>query len=297
MNILIINAANPLGWSIANFLNRELDCNINIIASNKDNTLFYDKSVFDSANLFINEDIYSRNYIKKIIYEVSPDIIINSTFFNDINNVNNEKNKYWNQIVGLNEIIIRSALVTGSHFITFSSENVFNGLNGPYYTNVNPEPTDFYGKCYLAVENLLRSVYDKSTVIRITNYYGYTPYGFGYYPDKIMNEKNIKIFSNYFTNPVFLDDIAIAVYKIIEKKIYGLLNASGKDYLSLLAFANSFISYMNLYNSCFTIEDRLEQDKFYGLVNLETETKLPMQFSNLYDGISSLRYLFNLDME
>jgi len=91
MNILIINAANPLGWSIANFLNRELDCNINIIASNKDNTLFYDKAVFDSANLFINEDIYSRNYIKKIIYEVSPDIIINSTFFNDINNVNNEK--------------------------------------------------------------------------------------------------------------------------------------------------------------------------------------------------------------
>jgi len=288
-NILIIGADTPIGWNIYNFMERETDHNLIPIISKEDE--YY--SLND--NVIISKDIFDKKNMKKLIFRNNPDVIINCIFRENSNYDDSIKQQYWSDNVTFMENLTRACVVNDTFLIAFSSEYVFDGAKGPYNSNEIQKPINFMGKTMLAVENLCKSILTKYAIIRLPEYYGYSPYGYGNIADKISAKRDLTLASNHFTNPVFIEDIAITVYKVIEKNITGIINVGGSDYISLSNFGNSLVSYLNLYSDYLIKETNLKFPLNFGLVNTVTETSLSMKFSSLYLGATSLRYLMGIN--
>ncbi len=282
--IMVIGADTPLGWSVYNFLAREGDYNILLIMSQEDD-------VFGMVNnRIVVSDIYNKKLIKKTIFQYNPDVIINCVF--DINRyeVYNKKQDFWHNNYSFVENIIRAGMVSEAHIITFSSELVFDGNNGPYNEDDKQIPCGFIGKSMLAIENFEKSLYHKMTIFRLSDYYGFTPFGFNFYLDNIFSKKLIDVELNYYTNPVYLDDIAIACMKVIEQNNYGIFNLGGSDYVSKAEFIMSVVRNNYIFEKKYMHEVRDSLVKKYGLVNLKATTVLGISFASIYDGATSMRY-------
>ena len=286
--VLMIGVDSPIGWTIFNFLARESDYELIPIIAQDDEVFYFIK------NKIIVPDLHNKKVIKKLILSYNPDVIINCVF--DIYNfeVYNDKQDYWHNNYSFIENILRAALISESHVITFSSELVFDGNNGPYTEDALQLPNGFIGKTMLAVENFQKSLYNNMTIFRITDYYGFTPFGFNFYLDNIFGKKLIDVEANYFTNPVFVEDIAIATLKVIEKNAFGIFNLGGDDYLTKVDFIKAIIRNNYIFERKYVHEVRDNLIKKYGLVNLKATTTLGINFANLYDGATSMRFALSI---
>lgn len=283
-NILILGVDTPIGWTVFNFLARESDYNLIPIISQNDDVFYYIK------NKIIISNIHNKKNIKKLILAHNPDVIINCLY--DIYKLAlyDDKQDYWHNNYSFVENILRAAVLSDSHVITFTSELVFDGKNGPYNEDAIPMPSGFIGKTMLAIENFQKSLYYNMTIFRLSDYYGFTPFGFNFYLDHVFGKGTIDIEANYFTNPVYIDDIAIACYKVIQQKAYGIFNLGGNDYMTKADYIKAIIRNNYIFEKKYIHEVRNNITKKYGLVNIKANAILGIDFANLYDGATSMRY-------
>lgn len=282
--ILIIGVDNPIGWTVFNFLARESDDELIPVISQNDDIFYFIK------NKIIIPNLHNKKIIKKLILSENPDVIINCLFDTYKFDQFSDKQDYWHNNYSFIENILRAAVLSESHVITFSSELVFDGNNGPYNEEQLQLPNGFIGKTMLAIENFQKSLYNNLTILRLTDYYGFTPFGFNFYLDNIFAKRVIDVESNYLTNPVYIDDIAVAVMKVIEQRAYGIFNLGGEDYLTKADYIKAIIRNNYIFERKFVHEVRDTITKKYGLVNLKATTTLSINFANIYDGSTSMRY-------
>ena len=282
--VLIIGVDNPIGWTVFNFLARESDDELIPVISQNDDIFYFIK------NKIIIPNLHNKKIIKKLILSENPDVIINCLFDTYKFDQFSDKQDYWHNNYSFIENILRAAVLSESHVITFSSELVFDGNNGPYNEEQLQLPNGFIGKTMLAIENFQKSLYNNLTILRLTDYYGFTPFGFNFYLDNIFAKRVIDVESNYLTNPVYIDDIAVAVMKVIEQRAYGIFNLGGEDYLTKSDYIKAIIRNNYIFERKFVHEVRDTITKKYGLVNLKATTTLGINFANIYDGSTSMRY-------
>ena len=285
MKILIFGTSSPIGKSFYNFLKRETNYDIYSVVDVRD-IFFEEESEYIIENNFLDSSHYSR-----IINEISPDVVIYGYSY-DIED--DDESKCWDYNTSNVEILFNICCNKDIHLVAFSSNKVFDGKNGLSYNNSIPNPETYYGKCKLAVEQMVTKKNSKTTIIRITDWYGYNEYGNGLLIGKILNNLNVICHDNVFYNPLFLDDLAIVVYKIIEKKVYGIINAGGKDLINEYEFYELVRKTINNtdHKKCFKFTKPTSLN--YGLDILETENLLNMKFSNLNEGLSSVRFYSGL---
>lgn len=283
--IFILGADTLIGWNIYKFLRRETNNTIYPVIHK------YKANPEGNKNLIKVEDIFNKKNIKKLILSYNPDVIINAMF--DINKYseNDQKQQFWSNNAGYVENIARASLINESQFITFSSEKVFDGLNGPYTEESIQLPNTFMGKTMLAIENMQKSIFHNMTIFRLTEYYGYSPFGFGFILDNIFDYKKIEVEGNVFSNPIYVEDIAIACYKAIENNTKGIYNLGGKTTMSRYEFIKTILDNNYFFNFNLLKEINPNIQKNYGLINLKATVHFSMDFTSIIDG-SSIIQLF-----
>jgi dTDP-4-dehydrorhamnose reductase len=288
-SVLIFGGDTFIGKAIHDFLKRETNYKIITVIS-KEQNLFID----DEQNLIIMP-FYDKKSIKSLIISIKPEFVVNCTSRDETIFCENNKELAWNLNYGINETILRSCLITDSYFVTFSSEEIFHGNKGPYNVSDIPDPKTYRGKINLAVENLSKTINSKTAVIRYTNVYGINEFDNGiFWLYNMVNKKySVEVNSNYFSNPVFIDDIAFMTFKLIERKRIGIYNAGGPDYINEYIFANKLAELIGIYdipiNNTFvkgTNDDKLK----LGLVNLLTESDLNLKFTDIFSAASAIKY-------
>lgn len=282
--VIVIGADKPIGWTVFSLLTRESDYNVVPVISVDDDVFYYIK------NRIIVADLYDKKAIKKLILAHNPDVIINCLFDIYKYEVYHIKQDFWHNNYSYVENILRAAILSNAHVVTFSSELVFNGTNGPYDEEQIQSPLGYIGKTMLAIENFQKSLYHNMTVLRLTDYYGFTPFGFNMYLDNIFSKKMIDVETNYHTNPVFIDDIALACLKVVEQSNYGIFNLGGEDYVSKIDFIKSIARNNYIFEKKYINEVTNDIVKKYGLVNLKATISLGINFASLYDGATSMRF-------
>jgi dTDP-4-dehydrorhamnose reductase len=284
MSVLIFGADTFIGKSIYDFLRRET----NVININ------HELIFGDDKNLVIMP-ICDKKSVKSIILSIKPEFVVNCLSKDDTDYCERNKELAWNLNYGINETILRTCLITDSHFVTFSSELVFHGDKGPYNAADIPDPKTYRGKINLAVENLSKTINSKTAVIRYTNVYGINDFENSiFWLNNLINKIGIlEVRSNYYSNPVYIDDIAFLTFKLIERKRIGIFNAGGPDYINEFNFAKKLADSMGIYDNIIhdTFEKGLKDDKInLGLVNLLTESDLNLKFTDISSAGSAIKY-------
>ena len=290
--ILILCKQSPIAVAIYEFILRETDWKVNLELDNYDSTV-------TNGEIIPKLILYDKKTLRKVVLEYGPNYIINCISFDDPDNCEHNKKEAWDFNVGTIEALAKAAFMTESKLILFSTDNIYNGLNGPYNEEHLPDPANYFGKTKLGCENFCISSNASFISVRIPEYYGNNNSIGSNIFYRLINKEHVELAVNSFTTPVLLDDIALAVIKMIDKERSGFFNLAGPDYISQYEYGMKIAEYLGLDKQLlepYTYSPQKDKAKMLlrgGLINLRTETDLNMKFVNLHSGLTTVRFQIN----
>lgn len=292
MKILILGKQNPLAVSILEHIIQETNWRVFLELDNYDLELYKNEGIHKHI-------LYDKKSLRKTVLEYSPNYIINCLSIDDIDYCEENKKYAWDFNVGTIEALSKATFMTESKLLMFSTDNIYNGMNGPYHEEHLPEPVNYYGKTKLGCENHCISNNVPFLSIRIPEYYGSSnSVGSNIYY-RLTNNEKVKLALNCFTSPVLIDDIALAVIKLIEKNRSGFYNIGGSNYVNEVAYGEKIVEFLGLSKELISTYEYIPSKQFAnkllkgGLINLKSETDLNMKFANLNSGLTTTRFQAN----
>jgi dTDP-4-dehydrorhamnose reductase len=293
--IVILGATGKVGEAIIKLLEGSADHELLLLSS----------SDLDFSEHYQSDFISNVNYLKKkdlrtIIYDFEPDVIINTAAFTDVNGCEDDKHGAWKLNTELVENLVKASKINDYHLITFSTDYIFDGNDGPYSEDATPNPINYYGKTKLAAENIITTAQIRHTIIRTNVVYGFTSFGkhdfINWVAEHLKMNDDLEIIEGQWSNPTFSDDIARAVEKIIEKDRYGIYNIAGADWLNRYDLALKVADVFDYDKSLIKpikssdLVQKAKRPEKGGLITLKAETDLNMKFSSLQSGLSALKF-------
>jgi dTDP-4-dehydrorhamnose reductase len=135
--------------------------------------------------------------------------------------------------------------------IHLSTDFIFDGENGPYSEEDQPNPLSYYGQTKLEAEQLLKQSSCRWVILRTIIVYG------------IVNDMSrtniilwakgalekcspINVVDDQWRMPTLAEDLAECCLLAAKKNAEGVFNASGKDMMSILELVKKVAEYWNL---------------------------------------------------
>ena len=244
-------------------------------------------------------DFTNRDAVKKVIMDFCPDVIINASAYTNVDRSETERDLAWKINVKGVEYIAETAATIDAHVIHVSTDYVFDGSNGPYAETEKPNPINYYGRSKLAGENALIISSAQYTIIRTNVLYGIIPNGrldfVRWVVESNKKGEQIRIVTDQYNNPTFIDDIVIAMNTIIEQKKYGLYNIAGIEVLSRYDFTLRIADVFNLDRSLITtittpeLNQPARRPLKGGLIILKAQTELGYSPINLDESLELMK--------
>ena len=134
------------------------------------------------------------------------------------------------------ENVARACQRTGAKLVSFSSDYVFDGLNGPYDEDAAPNPVNVYGQHKLEAEQIAAAV--GALVLRTNGVYGPEIQGKNFVLRLVQGLRagqTWRIPVDQFGNPTLASDLALAAWDAIE--LSGIYHAAGHHFCDRYSFA------------------------------------------------------------
>ncbi len=197
----------------------------------------------------IKLDITNEKQCKRVMDEVSPDIIINCAAITNVDLCENDHQlARMVNVVGV-ENLVRSS-DNNTRIIHISTDYVFSGNEGPYKENDPTHPISYYGKSKLEGENVLRGSLHPWCIIRGSVLYG-DPVNsksnfFSWVYDSLKSSTPIKVVDDQISNPAWLELLSEFIFKCIMLNSTGVYHFGSEDYLSRYEFAQQIAKTFDL---------------------------------------------------
>ena len=294
--ILIIGSNGMLGQRLTDFFSAS--SNVELLCTSQEEKSFIADVEYKSL------DITNKLRVKDIVLDFFPDFVINAAAFTNVDKSESERELTWKVNVNGVENIALYSWTIDAHLIHISTDYIFDGKNGPYSEVDKPSPINYYGRSKLASENSIRTSGVRFTILRSNVLYGPAKFGrpdfVKWVVESLSSHKEIRIVKDQFNNPTFIDDICLAINKIIEYKKEGIYNIAGPEILSRLEFTNRIADYFMLDKSLIKpiVTEELKQPAprplKSGLITLKAETELGYKPSGIADSFAIIKKYLNL---
>ncbi len=289
--VLLVGANGMLGQRVIDFFTKQH--NVQLLGCSVEPGPFFENADYVSC------DITKREEIKKVVLDFYPDVIINTAAYTNVDKSETERELAWKINVKGVEYLAESARIIDAHFIHISSDYIFDGKSGPYNENEKPNPLGYYGRTKLASENALKISGSINTIIRTNVLYGIAsksrPDFVRWVVQSLRDRKEIRIVTDQFNNPTFIDDLVQAISKIIEFNKTGIFNIGGKEFLSRYDFTLIIADFFKLDKSLITpiTTDELHQPAKRplksGLIILKAQTELDYKPCSIIDSLAIMK--------
>lgn len=188
-------------------------------------------------------DIRDRDNVLKTIKNVKPDCVVHTASIASVDYV--EKNKEQAKITNMEgtKNIIEACQEARADLIYTSSNAVFDGENPPYHENSPVNPLNYYGYIKVQNEKAIRESKLKYAIVRPILMYGWNLKAERQNPvtwliDILKTARSVNIVDDIICNPLFAQDCAAAIWKIINlDKMMDTFNIGGNDEISRYEFA------------------------------------------------------------
>jgi len=274
--ILVVGANGMLGQSLCRFYSKQN--NVQLFACSLD-----EEPVFNGID-YSQCDLTKRESIKKVVFGFYPDCIINASGYTNVDLSETEREEAWKVNVKGVEYLSEAARILDVRIVHISSDYIFDGRNGPYSENEKPNPLGYYARTKLASENVLKISGVLFTILRTNVLYGsYSNCKLDFVRwliNSLKEGKEVRIVTDQFNNPTFVDDLVQGISKVIEYNKTGVYNIGGKEFLSRYEFSEIIADFFGLDKSLIkpVTTEELNQPARRplksGLITLKAETEL-----------------------
>ena len=232
MKILITGSNGLLGQKILHKL--RIDDRVELIATSRGKN----RVSVESGYTYFSLDITSEKLVSKIILEQRPRVVINTAAMTNVDLCEHETKACNILNVDAVKYLADACQKIDAHLIHISTDFIFDGKNGPYREEDEPNPLSYYGLSKLKSEQLLYKHNVRWTILRTIIVFGV---GENLSKGNIVLwakgalEKGdpLNIIDDQFRAPTLAEDLADACILAANKKAFGIFNASGKDIMSI----------------------------------------------------------------
>ena len=232
MKILITGSNGLLGQKLLHKL--RVDNSVELIATSRGENRVSEQSNYKYLAL----DITDEKAVAQIIAMQKPDVVINTAAMTNVDLCEAEKEDCDALNVNAVQYLADACQQIDAHLIHISTDFIFDGEDGPYKEEDEPNPLSYYGLSKLKSEQLLQTHAVKWTVLRTIIVFGV---GENLSKGNIVLwakgalEKGdpLNIIDDQFRAPTLAEDLADACVLAAKKKAFGVFNASGKDIMSI----------------------------------------------------------------
>lgn len=201
--------------------------------------------------IYEDMDILDPLQIQRVVDKYHPDTIINTAAMTNVDACESDKENCYALNVGSVKSLIRLSEQHNIQLIHLSTDFIFDGENGPYSEDDQPNPLSYYGETKLQAEQLLKESSCRWVILRTIIVYGIV---------KDMSRSNIilwakgalekgneiNVVNDQWRMPTLAEDLAECCLLAAKKNAEGVFNASGKDMLSILELVKKVAAYWNL---------------------------------------------------
>lgn len=200
---------------------------------------------------FASMDITNRDEVMDVVQKFNPDVLINTAAMTNVDQCETEKEACWAQNVTAVEYLIEACKKTNSFLLHVSTDFIFDGKEGPYTEDAEPNPVSFYGWSKLAGEKLVEHSGLRWAIARTILVYGIVKDMSRsniilWVKNSLEAQKDIRVVNDQWRTPTLAEDLAKGCILIARKEAEGIFNISGEDLLNPYEMALQTADYFGL---------------------------------------------------
>lgn len=196
-------------------------------------------------------DLTDFDKLAQIVNDVNPATIINTAALTKVDACEDNREECDLINVELVRQLVQLSEKLSSYLIHISTDFIFDGTNGPYKEDDQPNPLNYYGLSKLKSENILQESSVAFAILRTILVFGQvdnmsTNNFVIWLKESIENKKEVTIVDDQFRMPTFVDDLAHACLLAVEQKAEGVFNVSSCELMSIYDMALEVATIFNL---------------------------------------------------
>lgn len=244
MKILVTGANGLVGQHLIDLLLKTSNYTIVATGQGVQRTAFKDDRL-----TYMPHDICDGVAVHGLMEQVQPDCIIHCAALTQADECELNEVKCWDVNVTATRFLIDAAKKCNAFFIFLSTDFVFDGINGPYKEEDATNPLSYYGSSKMAAEKAVMESGLPHAVVRTCLVYGDTVSGtrsniITWVKTNLEQGKPIKVVSDQWRTPTYIEDLASGILLIVEKKATGIFHISGDEMLTPYEMAIATADYM-----------------------------------------------------
>jgi dTDP-4-dehydrorhamnose reductase len=243
--ILVTGSNGLLGQKLTERILAQND--FELIATSKGVNRYATKDGYTYASM----DVADKESVKEVINTYLPDVVINTAAMTNVDTCEIEKDLCWQLNVLAVEHLIAACAPHHIQLIHLSTDFIFDGADGPYLEEAEPNPLSYYGESKLAAEKILQESNIHWTILRTIIVYGIV---------NDMSRSNIVLWAkgalekgspinvvdDQWRMPTLAEDLAEICLLAAAKGAQGIYNASGKDMMSIVELVEQVADFYEL---------------------------------------------------
>ncbi len=181
--------------------------------------------------------------VDMLVGKINPDVVIDANGMSSMDGCEVDLEGNWkSNVEGTKNIAIVCEKLR-KKFVFISTDAVFDGTKSDKYKeNSERRAINYYSEAKIAAEKFIESNLKDFLILRPSTLYGYNGIkeetGFANFVfSNLSDGKEINIVTDQFACPTLIDDVAIAIEKLLEKNQRGIFHIVGSECLSKYDFA------------------------------------------------------------
>lgn len=195
-------------------------------------------------------DVTDRESLFALIREIEPSIVVHTAAFTDVDGCETKRELAWRVNVEGTALVAQACREVGAKLIHLSSDYIFDGNEGPYSEDDQPNPISYYGLTKWESERKVRSILNDYIIARTTILYGYAPCvrpNFVTWTINMLRQgKRIKVVTDQVGSPTLADNLAKMIMRAIELNKRGVYNMVGRGLIDRYSFGLKIARHFDL---------------------------------------------------
>jgi len=245
MKILITGSNGLLGQKLIYLLRDRKD--VHLTATSKGENRAKEKSGYDYYPL----DITDIRAVENRLDEVNPGCIINTAAMTNVDQCEKDNEGCKKLNVDAVQYITSWAEKNKAHIIHISTDFVFDGENGPYKEDDEPNPLSYYAWSKVESENIIKRSKADWSVLRTIIIYGVVDDAQRsnvvlWTKESLEQGKKINVITDQYRSPTLAEDLAKACESAALKRATGIYHISGKELMSIIDIVYTVADFFKL---------------------------------------------------
>lgn len=246
MKILITGANGLLGQHLVKLILNATKHEVQATSKREPRQVIQDNRIH-----YYSLDITDGMAVNLMMEKLAPDIIIHCAALTQVDECEQQPIKAWEINVTATRFFVDAAKKINAFMVFVSTDFVFDGIHGPYRETDDVNPVSYYGSTKVAAEKAVSESGLPYAIVRTCLLYGNILFGtrsniVSWVKENLEAGKKIKVVSDQWRTPTYIEDLAKGIVLIAEKKATGLFHISGKDFLSPYDMAIATADYLHL---------------------------------------------------